>query len=101
MGSIQQTLGELLRRLGRTKKLEGYYWGLYDLPRQAGREEYHSYYFGPEGNLKEKIWFNNSLFEAVYTAPHGMTLGYEETGGKYLPIYGDAGPVSYTHLPAT
>lgn len=91
VGSIQQTLGELLRRLGRTKKLEGYYWGLYDLPRQAGREEYHSYYFGPEGNLKEKIWFNNSLFEAVYTAPHGMTLGYEETGGRYLPIYGDVG----------
>ena len=91
IGSIQQALGRLLSLLGRKKGLEGYYWGLYDLPERAKKEAYHSYYFGPKGNLREKIWFNNSLFEAVYTAPHGMTLGYEKWENGYRPVYGAIG----------
>ena len=49
----------------------------------------HLYYFSPEGNLKEKVHFNNCLFEAVYTAPHGMTLGYRDIGTAFVPLYGE------------
>ena len=87
-GSIQKTLGDALAVLGCSQRPEGYYWGLYELPPGVKREEYHGYYFEPKGQLREKIYFNNSLFEALYTAPHGMTLGYFREGERYIPRYG-------------
>lgn len=87
-GTIQQTMGEALAYLGRTAGLTGYYWGLYELPDGVRRADYHSYYFAPEGDLRQKAGFNNNLFEAVYTAPHGMTLGYRRDGETYAPVYG-------------
>ena len=89
VGSMQMTLGTMLTRLGRAKKLEGYYWGLYEVPSEAEREAYRCFYFAPEGGLWEKVHFNNCLFEAVVTAPHGMTLGYRKEEGIYLPCYGE------------
>lgn len=89
VGSIQQTLGELLAILGTVRPLEGYYWGLYDLPAGVRRAGYHPYYFSPTSDLLKKVRFNNSLFEAIYMAPHGMTLGYtQEETGRYRPLYG-------------
>ncbi len=88
-GSMQKSLGEALAYMGRTRRLEGYYWGLYELPAAVERDAYHSYYFSPEGSLKEKAHFNNCLFEAVYTAPHGMTLGYRDIGTAFVPLYGE------------
>ena len=88
-GSMQKSLGDALAHMGRTRRLEGYYWGLYELPAAVERDAYHSYYFSPEGNLKEKVHFNNCLFEAVYTAPHGMTLGYRDIGTAFVPLYGE------------
>lgn len=88
VGSMQKTLQDVLAFMGRTRRLEGYYWGLYDLPFGAPREEYYTYDFAPEGNLWEKVYFNNCLFEAIYTAPHGMTLLYRRKGDRYVPCYG-------------
>ncbi len=87
VGSMQKTIGQILTHLGRVRPLEGYYWGLYELPDKAERHRYHTYFFGPEGRLREKVSFNNCLFEAIFTAPHGMTLSYREEGGRYLPCY--------------
>lgn len=86
VGSMQKTLNSVLEYMGSSRRLEGYYWGLYELPAGAAREEYHCYYFAPEGQLREKVWFNNNLFETVFSAPHGMTAGYEERDGKYEPV---------------
>ena len=91
-GSMQKSLNEALACIGRGGKIEGYYWGLYELPDGVNPSEYHSYYFAPEGNLREKIRFNNCLFEAVYTAPHGMTLGYRKEGETFVPCYGSISP---------
>lgn len=88
-GSMQKSLGDVLAYMGRTRTLEGYYWGLYELPADVKRSSYHSYYFSPESRLREKVHFNNCLFEAVYTAPHGMTLGYMHEGKNVAPFYGD------------
>lgn len=94
VGSMQKTLNQILRSMGRTRALEGYYWGLYELPAGVERKYYHCYYFSPEGQLREKVNFNNNLFEAVFSAPHGMTLGYEKKKEKFLPVY-DALPLEH------
>lgn len=87
VGSMQRELGEALRILGKNSELAGYYWGLYDLPEDVAREDYHCYYFSPEKGLRKKVYFSNSLFESIFSAPHGMTAGYEKIRGKWKPVY--------------
>lgn len=87
-GSIQKALMEALHTMGRTRKLDGYYFGLYELPVGVNRRDYHAYYFEPEGQLRQKIFFNNCLFETLFTAPHGMTLFYQQTEGRTIPRFG-------------
>ncbi len=81
IGTIQKSLEHLTGR-----KLEGYYFGLYELPKGADRSRYHGYYFMPESGAKRKVHFSNCLFEAVFSAPEGMTLSYEERGGRYAAV---------------
>ena len=92
VGSMQKTLNQVLESMGREKAVEGYYWGLYELPPDVVRENYHCYYFSPEGQLPEKVNFNNNLFETIFSAPHGMTLGYEKTEDGYIPVYSPLTP---------
>ena len=86
-GSTQKNLNQALHHFGIKDELLGYYWGLYTLPSKEGIEKYHGYYFMPDKNIKEKVYFSNSLFEAIYSAPHGMTLGYRRWKGKYAPFF--------------
>lgn len=76
-GSLQQTLAQLLHHAGYEKQPEGFYFGLYELPPGVPEDSYHTYYFGPGYGLRKKVYFSNCLYEAVYSAPHGMTAGYE------------------------
>lgn len=87
-GTTQKTLGEILRYMGRRELLEGYYWGLYELPEGVNPKAYHSYYFSPTGGLREKVAFHNCLFEVLCAAGHGMTLGYEKQRNRWAPRYG-------------
>lgn len=80
-GSMQKLLDDACFILGKKHKLEGFYWGLYETPKGTQRNKYHCYYFSPEKNLMEKVYFSNCLFEAVFTAPHGMVTGYQK--GRY------------------
>lgn len=91
-GSLQQTLTQLLDCAGCKKQMEGFYFGLYELPKGVGKNGYHTYYFGPDYGMKRKVYFSNCLYEAVYSAPHGMTVGYELCGNgaetqKYCPVF--------------
>lgn len=88
VGSMQKTLNDILKYMGYTNKIQGYYFGLYELPSDINKEDYHCYYFDPNNHIKEKVYFNNCLFEAIYTAPHGMTLCYRKHVDKYIPCYG-------------
>lgn len=103
VGSIQEALMRACSIAGRTHPLEGYYFGLYSLPRRAGRSDYHCYYFAPEGDIRRKVYFSSSLFEAALTAPHGTTTGYRESGGSYAPVYAtvsDRSLASYNRIAA-
>ena len=86
-GSLQQTLTQLLRCAGCEKKLEGFYFGLYELPSKVEKSAYHAYFFSPGFEMKRKVYFSNCLYEVVYSAPHGMTVGYAWEQGNYGPIF--------------
>lgn len=84
-GSIQQSFLRLLQSAGVEEELQGYYFGLYECPKEADRNMYHTYYFSPECGLPRKASFNNNLFECICTSPEGMTEGYEYRNGGYVP----------------
>ena len=97
VGSMQKILNRAVDHIrekhpeksAAAKPIEGYYWGLYELPEKIDPENYHCYYFSPGYNMRRKVYFSNCLFEAVFSAPHGMTMGYKEENGRYIPVYGD------------
>lgn len=84
-GTTQKTINDILRACGRTDPIEGYYFGLYELPPQCQASEYHSFYFSPGTGLGRKVFFSNCLFETVFSAPHGTTLGYDHRENGYAP----------------
>lgn len=77
-GSLQKSLANILESIGCQTILEGYYFGMYHRPVQKEAGRYHMYYFSPEKQIKRKVFFNNNVFECIYSAPSGMTVGYEK-----------------------
>lgn len=83
VGSIQQTLSHLLHR-----EVEGYYFGLYELPGNVRADQYHTFAFAPWRDVGIKTRFSNCLFEAVCSSPKGMTVGYQRSAdGRIAPVY--------------
>ncbi len=90
-GSMQKVMKRLLRSFGKQSFfLSGFYWGLYELPADVDPKEYHCYYFSPDTNRRGKVYFSNNLFEEIFSAPHGITLRYEEQGGLSTPVTQEA-----------
>lgn len=95
VGSMQKVLHQLMAYMEKQNasihqnSLEGYYWGLYELPEQVNPKEYHCYYFSPGENLRGKVYFSNCLFEGIFSAPHGMTLSYSKSNGRFSPVYAE------------
>ena len=92
MGSTQASINRLIP--DRQKPLEGYYFGLYDLPAGADPSRYHTFYFRPGTDILRKADFCNCLFEAVLSEPAGMTMGYRsvhttDPAVRYLPLLSD------------
>lgn len=87
-GSLQETLETLLWTEGYRREFCGFYFGLYQLPPHAEKNRYHAYYFDDRGKIRRKVWFSNSLFECVFSAPAGMTEGYRKNRqGQFVPVY--------------
>lgn len=80
------------------KELEGYYWGLYELPEAVNPSNYHCYYFSPGEHIREKVYFSNCLFETIFSAPHGMTMGYAKKGDTYMPVYTQISAAQYEFM---
>lgn len=89
VGSMQKILNRTLRKMGRKEALEGYYWGIYELPEGVDPVKYHCYYFSPKKGLRAKVYFSNCLFESIFSAPHGMTLGYRKREAHYEPYFSE------------
>lgn len=81
VGTLQQTI----RHLTRKDRIDGFYFGLYETPRGENPDMYHAFYFNPKTGLDRKAYFSNCLFEAVFTSPEGMTVGYDKEDDRYIP----------------
>ena len=83
-GTTQKSIAEIRRRCGVNDPVEGFYFGLFEIPKGSDPERYHSFYFGPKTKLFNKVFFSNSLFEALVRADHGTVSGYRKvkTSGK-------------------
>ena len=87
IGTLQMSIQNVVTHATkRDRKICGYYFGLYEIPKEAEKGQYQSYYFDPK-DVKRKIFFSNCLFETVFSALQGMTLGYEWNEQAYLPVY--------------
>ena len=85
-GTTQKTFKDIFKACNKEIDLKGFYFGLYELPKECEAKDYYSFYFAPKGYLKNKVFFSNCLFEGVFSAPHGMTIAYEETGDGFKPV---------------
>lgn len=84
-GTIQRGLRQLLISDGYKGKIIGFYFGLYQEPKPEDGE-YLPWFFSKKEHLKNKLLFNNVLFECMLSAPHGMTITYKFNGQAYEPV---------------
>lgn len=91
VGTLQQSVESLVHSRAKNIRVEGYYFGLYELPRNVDITAYHAWYFSPERGLNRKAHFSNSLFEAICSAEEGMTKGYGWEDGRYIPVLEPSG----------
>ena len=82
VGTLQRTIARLVEK----PTLEGYYFGLYEIPQGMSKIQYHGYYFTPKSNIRRKVHFSNCLFEAIFTATEGMTIRYEKRDEHFVPV---------------
>ena len=89
IGTIQKTMGRLIG----TDELEGYYFGLFDLPSGADPSKYHTFYISPDVfDADRRISFSICLFETMCSEPAGMTVGYEyDESGNAVPVFSKNG----------
>lgn len=83
IGSMQTSLSCLLKG----KKIEGFYFGMYNLPKEADAKDFHTFLFSKDRGLKYKIFFNNNLFECLCSSPDGMTIGYQKINDTFAPVF--------------
>ncbi len=96
IGTIQRSIGRLISG-GEEKGLEGYYFGLYSVPKGAEKDAYHSFYISPGSgfkNLRRKINFSICMFECICSSPESMTFGYEYLDGRVVPVTTSEGNVN-------
>ena len=86
-GSMQKSLQSLVNSRGKNITLEGYYFGMYEYPKDCKKETYHCFYFEPDSDIRRKVYFNNNLFECIFSSPEGMATGYKFEEGKYEPVF--------------
>ena len=87
VGTLQKSIEHLVQTVNPKVSITGYYFGMYELPRGMAKEKYNAFYFTPKSGIKKKVYFSNCLYEAVFTSPEGMTIGYEMLEEKYVPVY--------------
>ena len=85
-GSMQRSLRQILQSAGFSGELIGFYFGMYAAPKETADGTYLTWQFDHTGPIIDKILFCNNLFECLLSAPHGMTLCYENDNGKYVPV---------------
>lgn len=85
-GSMQRSLRQLLESGNYSGTITGFYFGLYESPKEIKDGNYQAWYFSRQGKSLDKALFCNNLFECILSAPHGMTHSYKKEGELYIPV---------------
>lgn len=86
VGSLQLSIETLVKSVVPDRTVEGYYFGMYEIPRAGDAKQFHTYYFSAEKGIHRKVNFSNSLFETIVSSTEGMTMGYTRQEGMYLAV---------------
>lgn len=87
-GSMQRMLRILTGR-----RQIGFYFGMYSRGNDEDGE-FYTYLFDKSTSPFLVSKFNNNLFEAVCSAPHGMTEGYKRENEKIVPVLKSGGSLN-------
>ncbi|WP_306568832.1 hypothetical protein [Faecalispora jeddahensis] len=85
-GSMQRSLRQLLESAGWRGVMHGFYFGMYEQPKEKRDGNYYCWYFSKTVRVQNRILFCNNVFECMLSAPHGMTVGYEQDEGNWKPV---------------
>ena len=71
-----------------SKAVHGYYFGTINTKQYDDFTTKFGYYFdlSYKEEDKDKILDNVMMYELIFSAPHGSTVGYEKKGNKIVPI---------------
>jgi hypothetical protein len=86
-GTMQENLKSIInydRKFGHIE-IEGYYFGIQTSLETT--QKYSGFYYDSSEKSVNRLDVNNNVFEAICSANHGMTIGYEFDKGNYLPIH--------------
>ena len=86
IGTLQQSIEQLVQVVNPAIKVSGCYFGMYDTPQNIEEGQYNAFYFSATTGIKRKIRFSNSLFETVISSCEGLTTGYQNMSQEYVPI---------------
>ncbi|GAA0077167.1 hypothetical protein UT300005_15450 [Clostridium sp. CTA-5] len=87
IGSMQRHIRQILYYSGNSKKLKGYYFGMFENGKKEDGE-YNCFYFSKKDNSLRRVLFNNNVFECMCSANHGMTIGYyKDNKGIITPVF--------------
>lgn len=80
-GTTQKSICDIRERCGVNRSVNGFYFGLFEVPRDCDEQDYHCCYFAPKTDFLNKVFFSNCLFEVLFHANHGTTCGYRKEKG--------------------
>lgn len=89
VGTIQKSIQTLVAQIQPKRQIDGYYFGLYELPEEHSGCNYKAYYFEPAGKIRRKAEFSNCLYEVMYSEPCPMVKGYIKSEEQYVPTFSE------------
>lgn len=93
VGTMQRSIECLINSVMPQREVQGYYFGLYEIPPNVSPNKYRCFYFEPTKNAYKKYRFSNCLFEAIYSENRPMTIGYTHEE-MVAPVYSNAGALN-------
>lgn len=85
-GSMQRSLRQILEKAGFNTNITGFYFGSFYNKHDKADGEYLNWYFDESSGFWRKVYFCNNVLEALLSAPHETTIGYQFTGSHWKPL---------------
>jgi hypothetical protein len=93
-GNMQRAIRSILEKAGYAPDITGFYLHLDNAEGRLGEGEYSSFLTAHSGAGSVNIAAYRQVLEAVFSADHSRTIGYEMLDGRASPVFGAAVPAS-------